>query len=48
MAHRPDDIARLDVPAVTVHRMRDGRVVESRMHYHDLVAMRDFLAWDTT
>ena len=43
-AQRADGGERLDVPAVTVHRIRDARVVESRMYHFDTVAMRDFLA----
>lgn len=34
----------LDVPTVSVYKMRDGKIVESQMFYSDTVAIAQFLA----
>jgi ketosteroid isomerase-like protein len=34
---------RLDLPALSVYRLRDGRVVESQMHHFDTAAILRFL-----
>lgn len=41
-AVRAESGRRLDLPAVSVYQMRDGRVVESRM-FQDTAAVQDFL-----
>jgi uncharacterized protein len=40
----PDDTRSLDLPAVSVYRMRDGRIVEARMFQQDTAAITQFLA----
>jgi ketosteroid isomerase-like protein len=42
-AHAPDGSA-LSVPVVSEYRLRDGHVVESRMHTFDSGALNRFLA----
>ena len=42
-ARNPATGERLDQPAVTVHRLTGGRVVESRMFHFDTHALREFL-----
>jgi ketosteroid isomerase-like protein/uncharacterized protein YciI len=42
-AHIPRTGERFDMPAVSIYRMRDGRVVDSRMFHFDAGAVRDFL-----
>ncbi|PIG90865.1 nuclear transport factor 2 family protein [Gloeocapsopsis sp. IPPAS B-1203] len=34
---------KLDLPVVSVYKMRDGKIVESQMFYADTVAIRQFL-----
>src|SRR5215217_5029866 len=40
----PDGTRSLDLPAVSVYRMRDGRIVEARMFQQDTAAIEWFLA----
>ena len=41
-AHARDG-SRLDLPAISVYRLRNGRVVESQMHHLDTAALVEFL-----
>jgi len=41
-AHAGDG-SRLDLPAISMYRLREGRVVESAMHHLDTAALVDFL-----
>ena len=43
-ARTPDGRGALDAPAVSVYRMRDGLIAESRMFQHDTAAIARFLA----
>lgn len=40
----PDGTRSIDLPAVSVYRMRDGRIAEARMFQQDTAAIAQFLA----
>ena len=43
-ARHPETGGRFDAPVVSVYRLREGKVVESRMFHFDAAATRDFLS----
>lgn len=43
-ARRADGV-RLDLPAITAYRLRDGRIVDAAMHHFDTAALVAFLGW---
>jgi ketosteroid isomerase-like protein len=42
-AENIETVERIDLPAVSVYRMRDGKIVDSRMFHFDTAALVEFL-----